>query len=382
MYERPKRLTNLKVLVVLEDDQSAIISQALNTTAHTLPISALAGWVIKTGLSEPEIIKKVHDQKYWGSIYVSSNDLSSNLVSAFSQGSFYNTTDVVRSYYETGRDPNGMNQYVIPAITKFSSVYQSILEQGLYPELLANASDSNLAKLRDNGMLTSYPKITITDAAPLEQPVLMAPIMVGLIYIIILTFFQVLWFIKLNADAAQILNPTSYIIYRALLQQVNFLILSLGYTALNSAFKISYNKSWSGGFGVAWMTHYLVMASVGGANENMYLLCFSTLPPLMGFWMLIFVILNISATFSPIEVCPKIFRFTYAMPVKNAYEISKIIYFDTYRGNLGRYFGVLIAWMIVNMILHPLCLIFFSTRTKKKVQKEAQAAAAEKEAST
>ncbi|GMG20675.1 unnamed protein product [Ambrosiozyma monospora] len=380
MYQRTKRLVNLKVLVVVEDDQSSLISQALNTTAHTHPISSMAGWEIKTGVPESEIVKEVHHHKYWGAIYVSSDDLSSNLISSFSDGSFYNTTNVVRAYYETGRDPNGMNQYIIPAISKFSFLYQSILEHKVYPELLANVSDSNLVNLRDNGMLTSYPTISITDASPLKEPVLMAPLMVGLIYIIILTFFQVLWFMKLNADAAKVLNPKSYLVYRALILQCNFLILSLAYTALNSAFQISYNASWSGGFGVAWMTHYLTMSAVGGANENISLLCFGILPPLMGFWMLSFVVLNVSATFSPIEVCPKIFRFTHAMPIKNAYEISKIIYFNSYRGHLGRYFGVLIAWVAVNMILHPLCLMFFSMRTKKKIQKAAQAGAAEKEA--
>ncbi|GME75538.1 unnamed protein product [Ambrosiozyma monospora] len=380
MYERSKRMVNLKLLVVVEDNQSSPISQALNTTAHTLPISALAGWVIKTGLSESEIIRKVHHQKYWGAIYVTSSDLSSNLISSFNEGSYYNTTDVVRAYYETGRDPNGMNSYVIPAISKFSLAYQTILEKRVYPELLANVSDSTLVDLRDNGMLTSYPTVNITDGAPMTAAILMAPLMVGLIYIIILTFFQVLWFIKINADAAKVLNPKSYILYRALVLQCNFLVLSLAYTALNSAFQISYNKSWSGGFGVAWMTHYLTMSAVGGANENISLLCFATLPPLMGFWMLSFVVLNISATFSPIEVCPKIFRFTYAMPIKNAYEIMKIIFFDSYRGNLGRYFGILVAWVVLNMILHPLCLMFFSMQTKKKIQKEAQEAEAQREA--
>lgn len=145
------------------------------------------------------------------------------------------------------------------------------------------------------------------------------------------------------------------------------------------------NKAWSGGFGVMWMISFLTMSAVGGANENLSLLCFATAPPLMGFWVLFFVMINISATFAPIELCAKFYRFTYAMPIKNSYELMKVLLFDTYRGDIGRNFGILVAWIAVNNLLMPLCLFFFATMMKKKImgeekaRKDAEAANLEKE---
>ncbi|GME79147.1 unnamed protein product [Ambrosiozyma monospora] len=165
-YQRNTRLVNLKVLVALEPSNSDtdLLSQALQKTAETSPINKLAGWHINTeGLSESEIIEKVHHQKYWGAIYVSQEDASSQLVSAFSNGSLLNTTGLVKAYYETGRDPNGMNSYVEPAISKFSMVYSSILRQKVYPSVISGLSSSELSTAKSNGMLTSYPTIDIVD---------------------------------------------------------------------------------------------------------------------------------------------------------------------------------------------------------------------------
>lgn len=132
------------------------------------------------------------------------------------------------------------------------------------------------------------------------------------------------------------------------------------------------DNTWSGGFGVFWMVSYLTMAAVGGANQNAALILFAWMPPLMGFWLLFFVMINISATFAPISLCPEFFRFTYAMPIKNAYELMKIVLFDTSRRALGRYFGILIAWIVVNNLLLPFCMMAFAMITKKKVMKQAR----------
>ncbi|GME87741.1 unnamed protein product [Ambrosiozyma monospora] len=99
--------------------------------------------------------------------------------------------------------------------------------------------------------------------------------------------------------------------------------------------------------------------------------------PLGGFWMMFFIITNIAATFSPMETCPEFYRFTYAMPIKNAYELMKVLFFDTYRGHIGRYFGVLIAWVVLNNILMPFCLMFFSFKLKRAAAKLAKEKVAE-----
>ncbi|VEU21392.1 DEKNAAC102545 [Brettanomyces naardenensis] len=373
MYQRPGRLVNLKVLVVVEDDQSAILSNALLEALENPAVKSMVGWTVKDYMPEDQVKQLINTEKYWGSIYVGGPNVSTELVSAFQESKNINTSDLMKSYYETARDLMGVSLYIKPALIQAGSVYNEILQQSVYPGLISNLSSSQFSAMKGSPILTNIPDIQYTDGNPVTSPVLLAPLQVGLIYMIILSFFQILWFVKLNGDVAKYLKPINYIVYRMVLEQVNCLLLSLAYTLLNRAFQIDMNRTWSGGFGVMWMISYLIMAACGGANENIFLLTGPILPPLVGFWILFFVVLNVSATFSPVEVCPEVFKFTYALPIKNGYELMKITLLDTYKGHLGRYFGVLVAWVVLNNILMPFCLIFFASMTKKKIRQQEQA---------
>ncbi|QPG72740.1 hypothetical protein FOA43_000041 [Brettanomyces nanus] len=370
MYNRYDRLINLKVLVVVEDDESGVISSSLLRAINSSSVNRLAGWTVKKYMPPEEVVKLVHTEKYWGSIYVSSNNASTELVSALQNNSTLNDTGLVVSYYETARDMIAVASYVKPALLEAGGIYGNIMQTQIYPQLVANLSSDQFGALQMNPLLTNTPNFEYVDGNPVISSMMLAPLQVGLIYIIILSFFQILWFIKLNGELAQRVKPVSYIITRLLMSQANFLILSLAYTCLNKAFQIDLNRAWKGGFGVMWMVSYLLMAAVGGANENVSMVTAATLPPATGFWILFFVIINISATFAPIELCPQVFRFTYAMPIKNGYEIMKVVLMDTYRGNLGRNFGVLVAWLVLNSILQPFCMLFFAYMTKRRLEKQ------------
>ncbi|KAH3660570.1 hypothetical protein OGAPHI_007156 [Ogataea philodendri] len=374
MYGRQNRFVNLKVLVAIEqgadvNNSDYPLSQAILETIQLPELETLLGWEPHNFTSDDEIVDKVYKQKYWAAIYVSSNDVSRQLVEAIENGSDLNTSSLVRCYYETGRDLNGQNQFVKPSLADFGVAFSQIVQQKVYPKLLSNLTPDQFAKLQNTSILTNTPTVEYIDGKKVTNTVVLAPLQVGLIYIIIITFFQVTWFQKLNQNVASHLKPKSYIGYRMVQSQVTFLLVSLGYSCLNAAFQIPMNKSWKGGFGVLWMFSYLAMAAVGGANENLSLICFAVFPPMMGFWLLFFVVSNISATFAPIEVCPEFYRFTYAFPIKNAYELMKMQLFDTYRGQLGRNIGVLIAWIVLNNILFPFCLYFFSWSMKRNMMK-------------
>lgn len=89
--------------------------------------------------------------------------------------------------------------------------------------------------------------------------------------------------------------------------------------------------------------------------------------PLMGFWLLFRVVINIFPTFAFLVLSSKFFRYGYGILIHNAYEIDKVIDFDTWKGILGRSFGVLIAWIALGSILYPHTINFFNTTMKKRV---------------
>lgn len=47
----------------------------------------------------------------------------------------------------------------------------------------------------------------------------------------------------------------------------------------------------------------------------------------------------------------------------------KICLYDTSHRHMGRYFGILIAWIAANNLLMPLCIMFFASRMKAKMLK-------------
>lgn len=369
MYKRETRYVNLKYLVGLESDPSGVISDALRMSTSQGMMPSLGTWEFRYNLTENEIQYLIHEQKYWAAIYVSANNVSELLLNAFQSGTNISTTNFVHGLYETARDPVTMGGIVSNTLFQFQSLFVENLQNYGYPSILSNLTDSQFSNLKNTNLLTSYPLIQYTDAIPIE-PVTMGPLQVGLIYIIIITFFQVMWLGDINGTVAKKIFPKQYILFQLLISHVTYLFVSLAFSCLNAAFQISMNRAWKGGFGVFWMVSYMTMAAVGGANNNISLICFATYPPLMGFWLLFFVVINISATFAPIQLCPKIFRYTYALPIKNAYELMKIVLFNVTKTHMGRYFGVLAAWIALNSILLPFCIFFFATMTKRKIVKE------------
>lgn len=373
MFKRDTRFGNLRVIVGVESNQTEPFSQAMIKASQDPRIAPFAGWTILPGLSEEEIIRLVHGQSYWGSIYITNDNISQDLQHAFENGESLNTTGLLRSYYETGRDMNTITAYIKPTLFEFGDVLQSYLQQDFYADMIQSLNDTQFTALRHTNLLT-IPEVIYTDGAPVLSPVVNGPLQVGLIYIVIVTFFQIMWFTKLNAQVGKVVIGRDYIVFRMILSQIVYLFLSLAFACLNAAYQIPLNRAWKGGFGVLWMISYLTMSAVGGANENVALIVFCTFPPCFGFWLLFFVMANIAATFAPIELCPEVYRFTYAMPIKNAYELMKVLMFNTSRHNIGREFGILVAWIFLNNLLMPFCIFFFGYRMKKVAIAEKKAA--------
>lgn len=79
---------------------------------------------------------------------------------------------------------------------------------------------------------------------------------------------------------------------------------------------------------------------------------------------------NISATFSPIALTPQFYRYSYAMPIHASYEITKVILFDTYKGALGRNYGLLVAWVVLATASLIALSIFFGKTIARRAAAE------------
>lgn len=387
MVGRNDRLVNLDYLVVIEDSNVGEVDpiigdsfQQLLTnplimhvgTWHVFNASAWAEVTAKSGrTSEEEVISQIHEHNYWSAIYIKEN-ATANWINAIEQGDLsYNVSNsTISNIYETGRDFLAMNTYVTPQVKNVEHAWLG-LQQSLVEKL-------NLSDLSSNSIaVVSTPlKFTYYDFVPYTDPVLVAPSQVGLIYMIIITFFQFNFFAELHKEVAQLgMKKIHYVLYRILTGWLSYFVLSLMFGLVSLACQVDFTVTFGhSGFLVYWMIAFLTMIAVGTVNEIMGLLCILLYPPILGFWLLFWVIINIAPTFVPMQLSAEFFRYGYAMPIHNSYEATKPIFFNVTKKYLGRNVGVLVAWCVVSTLLLIPTLAFFGKTMGRRAMLAAQKA--------
>lgn len=379
MYNRDSRIKNLRMLVVIEDD--SVIGSAVRNLLETPEAKYYGDWLIQNNTAfnaqasrhnntvAEEIEREVHHQHYWSSIYVKAN-ASVNLYNAILAGdTAYNSSyNSVVSYYETGRDFLSMNSYVTPSVEFIEQLFLASQSE-IMDSLLQNETLSKVFATSGALAVVSTPlEWTFIDGRPYTDPVLVAPSQVGLIYMVIVTFFAFNFFGDVHMSVAKLgVKKVHLVLYRVISTVVSFFVISFFYSLVTLVFQVDFTKTFGhSGFLVYWMTNFLTMWAVGCMNEVAAMVFIMFYPPLVGFWMLFWVITNISPTFTPLALSPKFYRYGYAMPLHASYEITKVIFFDTYKGALGRNYGILIAWVVIaTLLLIVVFAIFGKTMGKR-----------------
>ncbi|KAG7664355.1 uncharacterized protein J8A68_002137 [[Candida] subhashii] len=400
MYGRNDRIRNLRMLVVIEDDITIegippILGDTLREVLETPTALTRGNWHIFNSSEfaklaaennnniEQELERQIHHQNYWSSIYVKPN-ATWNFYNALIQGDGkYNVSNnSIISVYETGRDFVAMNQYVTPSIQMIERIWlgeQTNMTQPLL-DLMSNASEV-LSQPGTMQLLASPIQFIYFDRIKYTDPVLLAPSQVGLIYTIIVTFFQFNFLGEVHIAVAKSgVNKRHYVIYRFLASVASFFVLSFAASIVSLAFQVDFTKAFGhSGFLVYWAISFLTMWAVGSASELAALLCITVYPPLIGFWLMFWVIINVAPTFTPLALSAKFYRYGYAMPIYNSYEATKVVLFNTYKGALGRHIGILIAWIVLLTIALPFALAYFGKTMTKKAQLAAQKQAMEEQ---
>lgn len=399
MYQRMGRIKNLKMLVIMGDSEKVgnvdpVIGDTMTQILHSDRAKHYGTWEIRSyqdiaklaerhnnNTVEQEIKRIIHHQKYWSSIYIKPN-ASYNLFQAIQlgDGSYNATNNTILLIYETGRDFLNMNQYVTPSILAIEKMWLKS-QSNVTQKLLKNMDNKSKVLSNENSLsLISEPiMFTYQDQIPYTNPVLVAPNQVGLIYMIILTFFQVGFFsdVHMAVELTFSLKRPHYITYRLLSSTLSYFVLSLFFGFVSLAMQVDFTAAFGkSGFLIYWMVCFLTFAAVGLANEIMAMILIRIYAPLVGYWLILWVLVNITPTFAPFELSPRIFRYGYAMPIHASSEISKVIFFNTWKGKMGYNFGILLAWVVLQYAALPFCIMWFQSSMKKMKMAAAAKAAA------
>ncbi|ODV78337.1 uncharacterized protein CANTADRAFT_6732 [Suhomyces tanzawaensis NRRL Y-17324] len=383
IYRRETRFRNLKMLVVSEDTSfqangtvSAVLGDTLEDMfQHNSVARQLAGWHVvaadefralaasHNNSVAQEVQRQVHHQKYWVGVHVVPNatqtlylSLASANYTLAAAGAF---SQLVQVYYESGRHYSALNQYITRNINAAQLLWTtSYATSRVINPLLQNLNDTQKANLVANNntmaILTNPPRFQMIDMRPPSDAAVLGPSELGLIYLMVFSFHQFNFSLEIYTYMRSVLKYRQYIVWRFLASQLNCFVLSLVYCLATIAFQIPVNTTFGhAGFLVYWMFIYLYTSACAATSELAATFLFAIDQKLfLAPWMVFNVVINVATTFAPFELCPQFFRFGYALPMYNAYESMKVVFFDTWKGHLGRNLGVLVIWIVVcNLIL-------------------------------
>ncbi|KAN0064117.1 hypothetical protein ACQY0O_003284 [Thecaphora frezii] len=198
-----------------------------------------------------------------------------------------------------------------------------------------------------------------------DTPVAIAVLLVGLIYLCILTFNVTMANFGVRQPLQPFLRYRSLVAMRILVPMSTYVIISLMITLLNVAFELPFGRvfSYGAGFMIWWCTTFVGMTIMGLVTETFISLVG---PRFIAFLLLFFIIINVSVANFPIEISPSFYRYGYAMPFYNIRMIYNTVIFDVgKRVLILKYMGILWAWLAVIFLTFPIWI----WREQKAAQK-------------
>ncbi|KAL0562956.1 hypothetical protein V5O48_019122, partial [Marasmius crinis-equi] len=265
--------------------QAVIASSATSKVDWTLmPPSDFAG-------GNNDVADKIVDEKAWVAIVINSGATDRLNSAVSSADSSYDGSSAITVYAVEARSENGFRSIIRPTA---QGVLEATSERFAlqFSRQLANSSSSNLQNLLSNvpQVFTRPIGYRIDNLRPFDVPVASAITFVGLIYLLILSFFIVM----IGVSAREVsglekhLTTTSLIRVRFISTFTAYFFLSLFYSLLSKAFQVDFSRRFgTPGFLVFWMLNYIGMLSVGLALEAMITLLTARGVP---FFMILWII--------------------------------------------------------------------------------------------
>lgn len=391
-FQRNLRYKNLKMAVVIADQNVGnlpnIVGQTVEYYFTQIPAVQADGnfeiWNY-TRISElaqsknhtirQELEQQIHHQTYWATFYVHENATLDWYQALINQDENFTPVEgLMEVIYETGRDYMAVYNYISTIVKGLlQSFNQFVPQSGLVNHMLQTLNETQAFDVMENAphLISAIPTFTINDLHPVTDPLFQAAMTLGGVYSIIMTFFSQIFCLEINMYLASKVTGAPFIIFKILTTQISYIFISLGYVILNTAFQLPFNVTFGhSGFLVLWCFAFLLMSSVGGIIEVLVLICFATTPPFLGFVLVYMVVINLSPTISPLVLCPKFYRYGYAIPLKNFYDLLQVSYFNAWKAHVGRNVGVLIAWIVVSNACLPFAMKWLAHKKAKDKEKK------------
>ncbi|KAJ5798464.1 uncharacterized protein N7503_007760 [Penicillium pulvis] len=384
------KFPNLHVWVVDFDGQvepyvtnDTIVGPAVINTAKQYEASSSLhlGYYFKSAAEfnyDPwEVRQAVYDEHAYAAVIINPNATSLLRAAINNDNTTYDPAGAIQTVIISARDEDTYYTYVLPDL----AILQTLIQTNFGPQWVREliSSSTNLSTVPPQAI---NPGIGFTniDLRPFTPAVAAPAVSIGLIYLIIISFFNFPFLMPIHAqfmkpDGHPPMKVPHWLIWRACCSFTAYFFLSFFYSLVSLAFQIPFSNSpapdtlsannanayGQGSFVVFWMLNWVGMAALGFPCENMAMVLGF---PWSSFFLIFWVITNVATGFYSLDLASDFFRWGYAWPLHRIVEALRTILFGTH-SRIGLDFGVLFAWIAVSLAFYPVATLIMRWKMKR-----------------
>lgn len=376
MHNRHLRAHNLTVWVI-NFDEGEVGKSVVDFIRPSIGVPSTLGFEIINPSDYhgniSTIFDDIVDEKAWAAVAIAPNatQVLNDAVANIDKN--FDSSYLVQFVYNQARQETVSFQVMIPIMNKINDGWTKQFGTQYVQRLASTLPQANISSIATNvpSLLAEPITFTFVNVRPYFGDYAPAILITGLIYLIIVSFFEVPHFAVVHIMVLSRVKFFHAMVHRFILNLCAIFFLSLWFSLISLAFGQDFSAKYGrGGFVVYWMINFMAMMALGGASENMVSMIMAVFPPALGYWLIFWVAINAATSFSPLELSPGVYKIGKVLPVHNAQQAIRTVVFNT-KSNMAINFAVFTVWIVINFLFSFAAVAFikwWKTRQAQKAQ--------------
>ncbi|KAF7981868.1 hypothetical protein HWV62_31427 [Athelia sp. TMB] len=307
-----------------------------------------------------DLAEAVVQERCWVGVAVNPGASTALALATTETDGAYDAARAITAFTNEARNENAYSFLILPNV---QAPLQALCAQFAQSNAETLSTRENLPALASQApqLLVQPIGYTVRNLRPFDIAVAAAVDFVGLIYLLILAFVVSGQHAGARAAAGlqHRLALRPLLVLRVVAPLLTYFWVSLMYALVSLAFRVPFGRTLGrAGFVIYWMMSFCAMSALGLALEVAVTLLTMRFVP---FFLILWIIANVSVSYYPIEALPGIFRYGYATPFYNVSRAVRTLLFNT-KNELGLNFGVQLAWVGLSLVTLPLAQAYMWRR--------------------
>lgn len=270
--------------------------------------------------------QQIYDEHAYAAIVVNPNATTMLRGAIMNGNTTYDPTGAIQSIVISARDETTYYNYIFPALNEFQIAFHALFGPRWIQTLVQESAD--IARVPQ--AVNPGAEFNTLDLRPFAPAVITPAVTIGLIYLIIVAFFNFPFLMPIHMQLVKGNHPPlrtwQWLVWRIITHIISYFFMSLFYSFVSLAFQIPFTNSPApgtesaanpnayghGSFVVFWMLNWVGMAALGFPCENMAMVLGM---PWSSFFLIFWVITNVSTAFYDLDLASQFFAWGRAWPL-------------------------------------------------------------------